>query len=252
MSTKTALITGSSKGIGAAIASGLSEAGYQVFLTGRDEEQLKQQSAKCKNAEYLVLDILEPNAPENLIQRATQSLGRINVLVNNAGCYEWGAVTSPPATLPKENGDQFSVVEKLFKLNAQIPLELCSLVVPQMKEQKSGRIINIGSISGVVGEPNASLYSASKASLIGLTKSLALELAEFGITVNLVNPGWVKTSMMSENLSKEEQTKELETIPQKRWIEPQEVAYLVRFLVSDKAKGITGQSINICAGLSLG
>lgn len=256
MSSKTALITGSSKGIGAEIAYNLAEAGYKVFLTGRNEEQLRQQALKCKNADYLALDITDKDAPEKLILKAKQSLGEIDVLVNNAGSYIWSPLSTSPNSLSGKDklkeGYQVATIEELFKINAQIPLELCGLVVPVMREKAWGRIINIGSISGSVGEANASLYSATKASLIGLTKSLALELAEYGITVNLVNPGWVKTTMLSDNLSPQEQEEQLEMIPQKRWIEPFEVASLVSFLASANAGGITGQSINICAGLSLG
>jgi NAD(P)-dependent dehydrogenase (short-subunit alcohol dehydrogenase family) len=112
----------------------------------------------------------------------------------------------------------------------------------------------MGSISGAVGESNASIYSAGKAGLIGLTKSLALELAEYGITVNVINPGWVKTNLTDEciksgNIDEQE---ELEMIPQKRWIEPKEVADLAQYLISESAQGITGQSLNLCGGLSLG
>jgi len=124
-----------------------------------------------------------------------------------------------------------------------------------MKQQKKGRIINIGSISGIVGEANASLYSASKAGLLGLTKALALELAENNITVNLISPGWVKTALTADAFAEENnfsETEQIEIIPQRRFIEPSEIAQLVKYLISDSAKGITGQNINLCAGLSLG
>lgn len=122
-----------------------------------------------------------------------------------------------------------------------------------MKKNKWGRIINIGSISGNMGEGNATLYSATKSALLGLTKSLALEVARDNITVNLINPGWVKTALadkaMQEGISEEEN---LDIIPQKRFIEPYEIANLVKYLISDEAKGLTGQAINLCAGLSVG
>ena len=123
-----------------------------------------------------------------------------------------------------------------------------------MKEQKSGRIINIGSISGVMGEAYASLYSSSKAGLLGLTKSLALELAEYNITVNTINPGWVDTELGGKSIEESEFTKEeiLDCIPQKRFVKPEEVAKLCKYLISDDARGITGQGINLCAGLSVG
>ena len=119
-----------------------------------------------------------------------------------------------------------------------------------MKSQKWGRIINIGSISGAVGEANASLYSASKSGLIGMTKALALELAEFGITVNVINPGWVKTELVENaGLNLEE---EIDCVPQRRFIHPDEIAKMAEYLITDSAKGVTGQSLNLCAGLSLG
>ena len=129
-----------------------------------------------------------------------------------------------------------------------------SRVVPNMKNKNFGRVVNIGSISGVMGEANACLYSATKAGLIGLTKSTALELAEFGITVNTINPGWVDTELGNASIDDSEFSKEeiLECIPQRRFVAPVEIAGMIEYLISDKAKGVTGQSINLCAGLSVG
>lgn len=123
-----------------------------------------------------------------------------------------------------------------------------------MKGQRWGRIINIGSISGVMGEAYASIYSSSKAGLIGLTKALALELAEYEITVNTINPGWVETELGMNSIEDSEFSKDeiLQCIPQKRFVKPEEVAKLCKYLISSDAKGITGQSINLCAGLSVG
>ena len=131
---------------------------------------------------------------------------------------------------------------------------LISQVVPYMKSQNWGRIVNIGSISGVMGEASASLYSATKSGLLGATKSLALELAEFGITVNTINPGWVDTDMGNSSAEDGDFTKEeiIECIPQRRFVEPKEVACMVKYLISNEAKGVTGQAINLCAGLTCG
>ena len=127
-------------------------------------------------------------------------------------------------------------------------------VVPHMKNQKWGRIVNIGSISGVVGEANASLYSLTKSAFLGLTKSLALELAQDNITINTINPGWVDTELAKDAV--EESTfsyeEELDMIPQRRFICPEEIAHLVKYMISQEAKGMTGQSVNLCAGLSVG
>ena len=168
----------------------------------------------------------------------------IDVLINNAGEY----IYSP---IEKVNIEQ---INHIMQLNLQAPLYLTSKAVPYMKEQKFGRIINIGSISGVMGEANASLYSATKAGLIGVTKALALELAEFGITVNTINPGWVDTELGNASVDESEFSKEeiMECIPQKRFVEPNEIAGMIKYLISEDARGVTGQSINLCAGLSVG
>ena len=121
-----------------------------------------------------------------------------------------------------------------------------------MKQNMWGRIVNIGSISGAVGEANASLYSATKSALSGLTKSLALELAQYNITINQINPGWVDTNLSESALNEEEKKETTEIIPQRRFIEPIEIAKLCKYLVSQDAKGLTGQSIKLCAGLSCG
>ena len=244
MKKKTALITGSSSGIGAAIAEKLSKQGHKVFITGRNEDRLIEQSQKYHVEGFIAGDLLDDDFYSKLFSSAIEKLGHVDILVNNAGAYVW----SPIEKTEKAN------IEQILKLNLQKPYELCKLVVPEMKKHKWGRIINIGSISGSVGEGNASLYSASKAGLIGLTKSLALELAEFGISVNIINPGWVKTAMTQDIFDNDilSESEQLDMIPQKRWIEPSEIAALVNYLISDEAHGITGQSINLCCGLSLG
>ena len=123
-----------------------------------------------------------------------------------------------------------------------------------MKEIKWGRIVNIGSISGNMGEAYASMYSATKASLAGLTKALALELAEYNITVNTINPGWVDTSLGEKSINDSEFSKDeiIDMIPQKRFVAPLEISNMIKYIISDEAKGLTGQVIILCAGLSVG
>ena len=123
-----------------------------------------------------------------------------------------------------------------------------------MKEIKWGRIVNIGSISGNMGEAYASMYSATKASLAGLTKALALELAEYNITINTINPGWVDTSLGEKSINDSEFSKDeiIDMIPQKRFVAPLEISNMIKYIISDEAKGLTGQVINLCAGLSVG
>lgn len=235
---KRVLVTGSSRGIGLFIAKKLIEAGNKVVITGRDDIQLKTVSGKINSAGYVAVDFFQQGAVKKVYKQCVDILGGVDVLVNNAGLYLWASIEN------SETND----IEKILKVNLEVPIELSALVVKGMKTQRWGRIINIGSISGAVGEANASVYSASKGGLIGLSKSLALELAEYNITVNIINPGWVKTDMTLEHLGQEE----LEMIPQKRYIEPEEIAELVEYLVSDSARGITGQGVNLCCGLSLG
>lgn len=237
---KNILITGVSKGIGKTIAIGLSE--YNLFLTSRDKELLKKVAQETNAKDFCVCDLSSRPDLEKLAEFIEKN--KIDILINNAGEYIYGGIE-------KMNYKQIS---QLLTVNLLAPTYLCSAVIENMKQKKWGRIINIGSISGVMGEAFASIYSASKAGLIGLTKSLALELAEFNITVNIINPGWVETEMGIKSIKEcgcglEEI---IQTVPQKRFVNPEEIEKLIEYLISENAKGITGQSINICAGLSLG
>ena len=229
------LVTGASKGIGSAIAKELKNIG-KVFVTGRNEKALIDLNANG----FCVCDLSKDiSALTDFIEKK-----EIDVLVNNAGEYVY-------SELEKMNCEDIS---RLYQTNLIAPANLASRVIPNMKNKKWGRIINIGSISGVMGEAYASIYSSSKAGLIGLTKALALELAEYNITVNTINPGWVETELGMASIDDSEFSREeiIETIPQRRFVKPEEVAKLCKYLISEDAKGITGQSINLCAGLSVG
>ena len=225
------LITGASRGIGKAIAKALDG---EIFVTARQENLLKE----YKN--YCICDLaLEYEKLGEYIEQ-----NKIDVLINNAGEY----IYSPIENIEK------NALSHIVKTNLEAPLYLISKAIPHMKEKKWGRIINIGSISGVMGEANASLYSATKAGLIGATKALGLELAEYGITVNTINPGWVDTDLGNESINDSEFSKAeiIDSIPQRRFVHPSEIAGMVKYLISEDAKGVTGQSINLCAGLSVG
>lgn len=229
------LVTGASKGIGRAIAEELLMLG-NIFVTGRNEDALKTIGAQG----YCLCDLSKDLSPLiNFINK-----NKIDVLINNAGEYIYGSIDSAKS----------DEIDRIFATNLLAPAKIISAAVPFMKTQKWGRIINIGSISGIMGEAYASLYSSSKAGLMGLTKALALELAEHNITVNTINPGWVETELGSNSIDESEFSQEeiLECIPQKRFVKPEEVAKLCKYLISDDAKGITGQGINLCAGLSVG
>lgn len=227
------LVTGATRGIGKAIAENL---GGNIFAVGRNEALLS-----CYQ-NYCVCDLSKSDELEKLAEYIEKN--KIDVLVNNAGEYIYSPI----------EGVNYTQIEGITRTNLEAPLYLISKSVPYMKSKRWGRIVNIGSISGVMGEANASLYSATKAGLIGATKALALELAEYGITVNTINPGWVDTEMGNTSAEDSEFSKEeiIECIPQRRFVAPSEIAGMVKYLISEDAKGVTGQSINLCAGLSVG
>lgn len=229
------LVTGASKGIGNAIAKELQNIG-EVFVTGRNEQAL----AACNAKGFCVCDLSKDinELAKFIVEK------NIDVLINNAGEYIYGNLE----TLKTAD------IQRIYQTNLVAPAYLISKAIPHMKDHKWGRIINIGSISGVMGEAYASIYSSSKAGLIGLTKALALELAEYEITVNTINPGWVETELGMNSIEESDFSRDeiLQCIPQKRFVKPEEVAKLCKYLISPDAKGITGQSINLCAGLSVG
>jgi len=240
---KKVLITGSSKGIGEAIARVLAKNAYEVCLCGRNAHALEKLSLEIGAKGFCIVDLTQPNAAEKLFDEANKILGNIDVLINNAGEYFYSAV---------ENTHE-DMVDRLLTLNTKVPYQLISCCVSRMKDNKFGRIVNIGSISGTVGEANASLYSMTKSAFQGMTKALALELAQDNITVNTINPGYVQTELLENTFDKDFTKEELmDMIPQARFINPEEIANLVKYLVSDEAKGLTGQSISLCAGMSIG
>ncbi len=231
------LVTGASRGIGKVIAGELKKVG-NVYVTARDEQTLKSMRMK----DFFVCDLSIEYELAKLGDFVAEK--NIDILINNAGEYIYSPIDET----------KINKLNHIISVNLKAPIYLMHKVVPYMKKQHFGRIINIGSISGVMGEANASMYSATKAGLVGLTKATALELAQYGITVNTINPGWVNTELGKNSIDESDFSEEeiLDCIPQKRYVEPIEVANLVKYLISDEAKGITGQSINLCAGLSVG
>lgn len=231
------LVTGASRGIGKTIAKSLQIYG-NVYVTARNEEKLKE----FGNEMYFVCDLSKEDDLIKLGEFIQEK--KIDILVNNAGEYTYCGIEDT----------EISKLNEILSINLKAPIYLMHSAIPHMKKNRFGRVINIGSISGVMGEAYASMYSATKAGLIGLSKATGLELAEFGITVNTINPGWVDTELGKSSIEDSEFSEEeiLESIPQRRFVRPEEIAGLVKYLISEEAKGITGQSINICAGLSVG
>ena len=254
---RAALVTGASRGIGRAIALSLAANGASLAILARNLESLhfvtdeiRALGSKCIAD---AVDVSRESDLEKFIARAISEFGSIDILVNNAGVYATSGVE-------QQSMDEWRSV---LEINLTAAAFASKCVLPAMISGEWGRIINISSISGKSGEPFGAAYSASKFALIGLTESLALEVARHGITVNAVCPGWVKTKMALDQLQDptwcelnaidEEQSVEIArlSVPQMRFIEPEEVADLVSFLCSESARGITGQAINICGGLSI-
>jgi len=252
-----AFVTGASRGIGRAVSERLAKDGFELALFARSEDLLLQLQKdlhdRNMSAAVFPVDVSEPSKFSSALQSAREKLGAPQVLINNAGVYYTQSV----------EGHSVELFREVLETNLTSALNACRFVVGEMKKLGWGRIVNISSISGKVAEAHGAAYSASKFGMIGLTQSLALEVAEYGITVNAVCPGWVATEMARAQLNDEkwcklnqlevEQSQEIArlSVPQKRLIQPEEVAHLVSFLCSENAGGITGQSINICGGLSL-
>lgn len=227
------LITGASSGIGKEISKVLSK-NHDVFLSGR---------RKINQENYYSANLTNVNEIQELVLKARKFFNAsIDVLINCAGIYTYKSIENM----------HLDEIDEMINLNFKSAYILSSLVVCDMKKNKWGRIINIGSISGAVGEGNATLYSATKAALGGLTKALALETAQDNITVNQINPGWVETPLVERSLDENDKQEVIDITPQKRFIEPIEIAKFCEYLITDAAKGLTGQNINLCAGLSIG
>ena len=230
---KNILITGASSGIGKEIAQLLSK-DNNVFMSGR---------RALENKNYFKCDLSNASEIEKLYNAAKEYFNSdIDVLINCAGQYVYKPIEEM----------KIDEIDNLLNVNFKSAYILSSLVIKDMKNKKWGRIINIGSISGVVGEANATLYSATKSAFLGFSKALALEVAQDNITINTINPGWVETPLAQNALNDEERQEVIDITPQKRFVEPIEVAKLCEYLITNSAKGITGQSINMCAGLTCG
>lgn len=230
---KNILITGATSGIGKQIASTLSK-DNDIFMSGR---------RKLESVNYYPCDLVDMFEIETLYNKAVEYFNSdIDVLINCAGQYIYKPIEKM----------EFDEISYLLDVNFKAAYTLSSLVIKGMKKNKWGRIINIGSISGVLGEANASLYSATKSAFLGFSKALALEVAVDNITINTINPGWVETPLTKKALNEEDRKEVLDVTPQKRFVEPIEIAKLCQYLISPCAKGITGQSINLCAGLTCG
>ena len=239
---KVAIVTGAGRGIGRACALALAEDGVSIVLSGRDEARLRSTVAEVEAFGTAALavagDISRLPDVERLVGETRERFGRIDLLVNNAGITR-------DALLVRMKDEEW---EEVLAVNLRAAFYATRACAKVMMRQRSGRIINIASVAGVMGNPGQVNYSAAKAGLLGLTKAAARELAHWGILVNAVAPGLIDTDMLA-TLPQEAREALLSQIPLKRVGTPREVAAVVRFLASDGAAYITGQVIHVNGGL---
>src|SRR5690349_8504635 len=242
MNNRTALITGSSRGIGRACALALSEAGARVALAARTQAQLDELANEIRDrgrdAFPVAMDLSNADSIKEGIARVAKEFGRIDILVNNAG------ITKDNLALRMKKED-WDVVIATNLTGAFLAIQQ---VLQGMMRERWGRIINISSIVGESGNPGQANYVASKAGLIGLTKSLAQEIASRNITVNAVTPGFIDTDMTAV-LTDDQKGKMLEHIPLKRFGKAEDIAAAVRFLASEEAGYITGHVLSVNGGM---
>ena len=241
---KVAIVTGASRGIGRAIAEELAAQGAKVVINYNSNETAAVEvvgaiASRGGTAMAVRADVSDLAAADELVKTATEAFGPVDILVNNAG-------TTRDTLLMTMKEDDWDMV---LSTNLKSVFNCCKAVSrPMVRRKQGGRIINISSVAGIVGQAGQTNYAASKAGIIGFSKSLAKELGSRQITVNVVAPGFVTTDLTSglpEDLVKQT----IDFIPLGRWGEAQEIAHMVAFLASDKASYVTGAVIQIDGGI---
>jgi len=243
-----ALITGASQGIGACIAKRLAKDGFDVAInhfpneSGREKalEVAKECEAFGVKAVCFAADVSKMADCEEMVKAVKEQLGSIDALVNNAGITK-------DKLLARMSEDEY---DEVIAVNQKSIFNMLKNVCPVMMKQKHGRIVNVASVAGLYGNPGQINYSASKAAIIGMTKTVAKEYGRKNITCNAVAPGFINTAM-TEALPDEVKTKLLDAVSLKRYGEPEEIASVVSFLVSEDSSYVTGQVIEISGGLSM-
>lgn len=253
MEDKVLFITGAAQGIGVEVARVFSHAGARIVLTDMNEEKVQQSASSLgKNVIGIKCDVTIEKDIRDAIDEAIAHFGRIDILVNNAGMQYVENIEDFPT-------EKF---ELLVKIMLTGPFITSKLVIPYMRQQGFGRIMNMASINGLVGFSGKAAYNSAKHGVIGLTKVVALETAEDGITVNAICPGYIDTPLVRNQLEDLARVRNvpLESVleeviyplvPQKRLIEAKEVADLMLYLASESAKGITGQAIVLDGGYTV-
>jgi 3-oxoacyl-[acyl-carrier protein] reductase len=238
---KTALVTGASGGIGAEIARALHAQGAVVALSGTRRDALDSLAGEfSERVHVLPADLSDPAAAPALIAAAEAAMGSVEILVNNAG------LTKDGLAMRMSDADWARVLD----VDLGAPFRLSRAALKFMMRRKSGRIINIGSIVGATGNPGQANYCAAKAGLVGLTKSLAQEIASRNITVNLIAPGFIETPM-TDALNETQKSALAEKIPLGRLGTPADIAAAVVYLASNEAAWITGTTLHINGGMAM-
>ncbi len=244
LTDKVAIVTGASRGIGQGIAEQLAKVGATVVCVSRTEADIKAVAdsinANNGNAHYFAADISNAESFSNLVKFTMEQYGHIDILVNNAG------ITRDTLLMRMSENDWDTVLN----INLKGAFNGTKAVTRPMMKQRSGRIINISSVVGLTGNAGQSNYAASKAGLIGFTKSIAKEYASRGITVNCVAPGYIETEMTNAITDKAKETL-LSQIPLGRIGKAADIAAMVNFLASDEAGYITGQTFTVDGGMTM-
>ncbi|MCK4437032.1 3-oxoacyl-[acyl-carrier-protein] reductase [bacterium] len=239
---KVAMVTGAAQGIGRAIALTLAREGANIVIVDINLEGAEATARELKSLGRKTLvfeaDVSKSDQVNGMVEKTLDSFKRIDILINNAG------ITRDALIVRMDEGDW----DRVMEINLKGAFNCAKAVVRGMLKQRSGKIVNIASVIGLVGNVGQANYAASKAGIIGLTKSLAKELAPRGINVNAIAPGFIKTEM-TERLSQEVKTEMLKRIPLAKLGEVEDVAEAVLFLVSEQARYITGQVMNVDGGM---
>jgi 3-oxoacyl-[acyl-carrier protein] reductase len=242
LKNKNIIITGATGGIGNSIVKNLYENGANILATGTRIEKLEELKAKCNNIKILKFDISEHEKIEEFINNSTEILGgSLNCLINNAG------ITKDNLTI------RMSLEEwtKVIDINLTSTFLMCKYSIKKMLKNKSGKIINITSVVGHTGNAGQANYTASKAGIVAMSKSLAIEYAKKNINVNCISPGFISTAM-TDKIDEKYKEEIIAKIPSNKLGKPEDIANAVNFLSSDQSDYINGETLHVNGGMYLG